>query len=59
MKQYGSNSAFLSCMQHNHLAGELRYTQMLVEQGELHDKLSAISLLNFKPSGLQILKNQL
>jgi len=50
-----SNSAYLSCMQHNHIASELRYTQLLAERGDTPDELAAISLLNFRPPGLETL----
>ncbi len=51
-----SNSAFLSCMQHNNVAGELRYTQLLAKYGDAEDRLGPLSLLNFRPSGLEILQ---
>ncbi len=50
-----SNSAFLSCMQHNNIASELRYTQLLAEHGDAKDKLAPLSLLNFRPTGLETL----
>lgn len=53
-----SNSIYLSCMQHNHVAGELRYTQMLADQEAAEDKLAEISLLNFRPPGLRALMSQ-
>ena len=47
-----SNSAYLSCMQHNHIASELRYTQTARRTRRCADELAAISLLNFRPPGL-------
>ncbi len=51
-----SNSAYLSCMQHNHVASELRYTSLLSDRSrKTPDKLAAISLLNSQPPGLEVL----
>jgi HTH-type transcriptional regulator, sugar sensing transcriptional regulator len=53
-----SNSPYLSCMQHNHIASELRYTRLLAEHRDTPDKLAAISLLNSQPPGLDTLRHR-
>ncbi len=54
-----SGSTFLSCLHHNHVASEIQY--MIKESGqtdlsaEAKEKLQSISLLAFRPSGLETL----
>ncbi|MCP4569450.1 MAG: TrmB family transcriptional regulator [FCB group bacterium] len=54
-----SNSTFLSCLHHNHLTAEILYTNLKSEQTEMSpadkEKLRDISLLAFRPSGLETL----
>ena len=54
-----SNSTFLSCMQHNHIASEILFTNLESGHADLSatdkEKLKHISLLAFRPSGLETL----
>ena len=54
-----SNSTFLSCLHHNHLASEIFVTSLRSGQADLsattEKKLEHISLLSFRPSGLETL----
>ena len=54
-----SNSTFLSCMHHNNLAGEIRWTIHRSDPGDLEaageEDLDRITLLEFRPPGLQTL----
>ena len=54
-----SNSTFLSCLHHNHIASEIMLTNLESEQTGLsaaaEEKLKKISLLTFRPSGLKTL----
>ncbi|MBU8934657.1 MAG: TrmB family transcriptional regulator [candidate division Zixibacteria bacterium] len=54
-----SNSTYLSCLHHNHVASEILYTNLESGQANLsaeaEEKLKNISLLTFRPSGLETL----
>jgi sugar-specific transcriptional regulator TrmB len=54
-----SSSTFLSCMHHNHVALEILFTTIKSEHADLlataGEKLNHISLLAFRPSGLETL----
>lgn len=48
-----SRSRFLSCMQHNHVANELRLRAHQDPDPDLHARAASLSLLNAQPPGLQ------
>ena len=54
-----SSSTFLSCMHHNHLAAEIVYTTLESKQADMSaetkEKLNNITLLTFRPPGLETL----
>ncbi len=57
-----SNSTFLSCMHHNHLTNEIKYSALKAEHPDLsvaaEQKLNHISLLEFRPPGLETLSQR-
>ena len=57
-----SNSTFLSCIHHNNVSAEILFTAIKSEYPDLHasfeKKLNHISLLTFKPTGLDTLCQQ-